>query len=105
MELLESIKLLSIPLIATLACIGTKTLIYGTKKSRTKQKEEINTNLMNQKEKLKELEKQINKLKQNIETESLFWEDEIIPVTTEENKKANVKMRVLKLDSNGHYSR
>ena len=98
-ELFAIVKLISFStVIAVAAGVGLKILSFGTKKKRSKQREEINAKLIEQNDKLKELEKQINMLKKNVEEEAYFREDEIVPVTTVENKKANVKMRVLKLD-------
>ena len=76
-----------------------KLSLCGTKNKRINQEFKIKEELQAQTEKVKEIEKKINRLNKKVETETYFWEDEIIPVTTIENKKYNVKMKVLKLDT------
>lgn len=78
-----------------------KTIIYGTKKWRTEQKEQIKKELAAKgkeietlADKMLELYKKIDYCEMAIDEK----EDEIIPVTTVEKKKVNVKMRVLKLE-------
>ena len=78
-----------------------KTIIYGTKKWRTEQKEQIKKELAAKGKEIETLADKMLELYKKID----YWEmaidekeDEIIPVTTVENKKVNVKMRVLKLE-------
>ena len=72
----------------------------GTKKKRKRQKKEISEEIFKIKNELKELQKKKDTLKNEIEySEMGIYEDfEMIPITTVENKKANVKIRVLSLD-------
>ena len=95
-----AIRLLIEPvLIMTGIAVIFKTLMYGTKRKRTKNKNIINSKTEVVNKELKEMRKQINTVKEKIEYSELdLHQDEIIPVITEENKKANVKMRVLKLE-------
>ena len=90
----------SLPLIVYTISNIVQTLVHGTKKKRAKQKEEVKIKLLSKNEKIKEIKTKMSKLKEKIETESYFWQDEIIPVKTIDNEKTNVKMRVLKLDKN-----
>ena len=72
----------------------------GTKKKRKKQKKEISDEIFKTKDELKQLQKKIDILKNEMEYSEMgiYEEYEIIPITTVENKKANVKIRVLRLD-------
>lgn len=72
----------------------------GTKKKRKKQKKEISDEIFKTKDELKQLQKKIDMLKNEMEYSEMgiYEEYEIIPITTVENKKANVKIRVLRLD-------
>lgn len=84
-------------------CFGTGAISnfasYGTKKKRKKEREKLSNKISKIKEELKELENKIDTLKNQMQySETKIYEDEIIPVTTVDNKKSNVKMRVLKLD-------
>lgn len=94
------IMLPSLPLIVYPISNILQTLVHGTKKKRKEQKEEVKIKLLSKNEKIKEIENKMSKLKEKIETESYFWQDEIIPVTTVEKEKKSVKMRVLKLEQN-----
>lgn len=99
LPLIDAITVFSIPVVLTLVrAFVIKPIKYGTKKKREKQKLEITSKLETVIGEIKQVEKKMKKYKEKIECESYFREDEIIPVTTVENKKTNVKMRVLKLD-------
>ena len=104
LELIEMIKVLSIPFVIALTTIGIlKPIAYGTKKGRTKRRNEANAKLEKVLEELKQIDKEKRKLKDKIEYENYFPEEEIVPVTTIENTKANVKIRILRLDKNTIY--
>ena len=80
--------------------IISKIVVYGTKKQRIKQKEQIKNNLITKEKEIYSLADEMFKLYQKIDCQEVVIdekEDEIIPITTVENKKANVKMRILKL--------
>lgn len=100
LDLVSIIMLPSLPLIVYTMSNIVQTLVHGTKKKRAKQKEEVKIELLSRKEKIKEIENKMSKLKEKIETEAYFLQDEIIPVKTIGNDKTKVKMRVLKLDKN-----
>lgn len=104
LELIQMIKVLSVPAVIALTAVGIiKPIRYGTKKRRAKKKKEAKTNLEKVLEELKQIDKERRKLKEKIEYENYFPEEEIVPVTTVENTKANVKMRILRLDKNTIY--
>lgn len=96
-----TITLLGFPLVVCGPILAIfKSLIYGTKEKRAKRKQETSKELERVQEELKELKNKIDGLNEKIEySEMELYEDEIVSVITEENKKANVKMRVLRLDS------
>lgn len=76
-----------------------KPLIYSTKRKRAKTKIILNDNIEKLNKELSEIKEKINNFKEKIEySEMDLYEEEIVPVTTVENKKVNVKMRVLKLE-------
>ena len=102
-SLAGTIQLLSFPVITMLGVTGIYKVIYGTKKGRTKKRNEANAKLEKVLEELKQIDKEKRKLKDKIEYENYFPEEEIVPVTTVENTKANVKMRILRLDKNTIY--
>lgn len=106
MELIPALQLLSFPILTSLM-VGVifKPIIYGTKKKRTKKKEALRTSLSKKNEEIRNIEKRMNKIKEKIENETYLFEDEIIPVTTTEKTKSNIKIRVLKLDPNRYGSR
>lgn len=106
MELIPALQLLSFPILTSLM-VGVifKPIIYGTKKKRTKKKEALRTSLSKKNEEIRNIEKKMNKIKEKIEKETYLFEDEIIPVTTTEKTKSNIKIRVLKLDPNRYGSR
>lgn len=106
MELIPALQLLSFPILTSLM-VGVifKPIIYGTKKKRTKKKEALRTSLSKKNEEIRNIEKRMNKIKQKIENETYLFEDEIIPVTTTEKTKSNIKIRVLKLEPNRYGSR
>ena len=84
-------------------CIGigviSKLAFYGTKKKRSIQKTKIGEEILEIKKEQRELKKKIDTLKNQIYYQEMgIYEDEVIEVTTIENKKVNVKMRVLRLD-------
>lgn len=86
-------------LIMTGLAVIFKTLMYGTKRKRTKNRNIINSEIEVVNKELKEMREKINTVKEKMEYSELdLHEDEIIPVITEGNKKTNVKMRVLKLE-------
>lgn len=73
--------------------------VCGTKKKRKKKKNIINNEIEDINKELKEIKEKINTVKEKIKYSEIdLHEDEIIQVITEENKKTNVKMRVLKLE-------
>lgn len=104
LPLVETIKLLSLPVITMLfIAVTIKPMRYGTKKRRTKRRQEENAKLEKVLEELKQIDKEKRSLKKKIEYVNYFPEEEKIPVTTVENKKAKVKMRILRLDKNTIY--
>lgn len=75
-----------------------KVLIYGTKKDRKRNKQDTSILLSKVQEELKELKIKIDSIKKQIEyNENTIKKDDELAITTVENKKVNVKMRVLKL--------
>lgn len=99
-----TMQLLGFPIITMLGVAGIfKPIMYGTKKGRAKRRKEANNKLVTVLEELKQIDKEKRKLKDKIEYENYFPEEEIIPVTTTEKTKANVKMRILRLDKNTIY--
>lgn len=99
-ELLTAATLLSAPIVVmTGIAIIFKPLMYGTKRKRTKMKNVINNKIELVNKELEEIKVKIDRVREKIEySEFNLHEDEIIPVITEENKKTNVKMKVLKLE-------
>ena len=92
--------LITVPVIGISSGIISKIVVYGTKKQRIKQKEQIKNNLITKEKEIYSLADEMFKLYQKIDCQEVVIdekEDEIIPITTVENKKANVKMRILKL--------
>lgn len=99
LPLIEAIKVFGIPVVAALIGVFIiKPIKYGTKKKRIQQKAESNLRLEMIYDEIKEIEKEKRKYKEKIENVSYLLEDETIPVITVENKKVNVKMRVLRID-------
>lgn len=81
----------------------SKNIFYGTKKERFKEKEEIKNHLISKEKEIQLLAAQMLKLYKKIDCHEMVIDEkeaEIVPVTTVENEKVNVKMRVLKLESN-----
>lgn len=102
LPLIEAIKVFGIPVVAALIGVFIiKPIKYGTKKKRIQQKAESNLRLEMIYDEIKEIEKEKRKYKEKIENVSYLLEDETIPVITVENKKVNVKMRVLRIDQSG----
>jgi len=102
---LELPKILTILIGVPLGVTGIGNLgkidAYGTNKKRTKTKNKIKNEIEKVNEELKEIKLKMDTLKEKMEYSEIdLYEDEIIPVTTVENKKANVKMRVLRLEYN-----
>lgn len=88
-----------IPVICFGAGAITNYLSYGTKKKREEQKQNLGKQILKIKKEQKELKKQIDILKKQIEySEMSLDEEEIVLIRTIENKKTNVKMRVLRLN-------
>lgn len=87
------------PTICICTGIIAKIATYGTKKQRTKIENFIKSELSIIQNELKEIKTKKDTLKSQIEYQEIeLKEDKIIPVTTIENKKSNVKMRLLKLE-------
>lgn len=81
--------------------VSIKISKYGTKKKRTKTRIILNSRIEKVDEELKEIRTKMNTLKEKMDYSEIdLYENEIVPVTTAENKKAHVKMRVLKLEQN-----
>jgi len=96
-----AISLLSTPvLVMTGIAVIFKPLMYSTKRKRTKKKNIINNEIEDVNKELEKIKEKIDTIKEKMEySEFDLREDEIVPVTTEENKKSNVKMRVLKIET------
>ncbi len=75
-----------------------KSAVCLSKKNRKKIKVEIAEELTEVNQELKEIKTKIDKIKEKNEYREINIQNELeVPITTEENKKSNVKMRVLKL--------
>ena len=84
-------------------CIGTgiisKFAFYGTKKKRKCEKKKIGEQILEMEKEHMKLKNKINELKYQMEySETRMTDDKNITVTTVENKKVNLKTRVLRLD-------
>ena len=93
--------LVMMPTMAIASGFASKNVLYGTKKKRFKEKEEIKNHLISKEKEIQLLADQMLTLYKKIDCHEVLIdekEDEIVPVTTVENEKVNVKMRVLKLD-------
>lgn len=89
----------TIPIICFGAGMISNIVSFGTKKKRKQEREKLNGKNLEIKKELEEIKNKIDTIKNQIQySETRMYEDKIIPVTTVENKKANVKMRVLRLD-------
>ena len=92
--------LIIVPTITIGAGTIFKLAVCGTKKKRTKKKNIINNEIEVVNKELSEMRKKITTLKEKMRYSELdLYEDEMISVITEENKKSKVKMRVLKIET------
>ena len=98
--LIGSINIVSIVIPPTLFITGTLVMKRSdclTKKKRKKLKLDTTEELSKVNEELEEITKKLKTLEEKIENETYLEDEKIIPVSTVENKKSNIKMRVLKL--------
>lgn len=91
--------LILIPTMCISTGIISKFAFYGTKKKRKREKKKIGEQILEMEKEQMKLKNKINRLKYQMEySEMKMSDDKIITVTTVENKKVNVKTRVLRLD-------
>ena len=92
--------LISIGTIGFTISMITPSILYGTKKKRIKIISEATGELEIEEKKIKKIVEKLQILNRKIEYEMIVdkKEENVVPITTVENKKANVKIRVLKLE-------